>query len=321
MTTWLQRAAATFALALVLLPLGSVAASAHSGGLDPQPVLPRIVAVDPAIPGLQVTVVEYGARLRIDNGTGAAVDVTPAGQARTVEPVVAVGATDRWADSRVTAAAKGAGPGPVAWSVPPTVGETEVVVRGETTWPPPPSALPWWLLTAAVALAAAVLGSFAVRRRWAALVVGVLSVGMVASYVVHVLGSALAPDGVEYWPTVWRTAGAVGTGAVAAALAGAVLTVLGKRFGLLLCALSGALLVLLTGADVGSFSNPVLPFGWSPDLDRVTTALTFGGGLGLFLTGFAVLRALSPAPGSVPETVDEPDPVSAAHTADAQEPR
>lgn len=311
MTTWLQRVCAAFATALVLLPLGAVAASAHSGGLDPQPVLPRVVAVEPAVPGLQVSIVEFGARLRIDNATTTAVDVTPAGQTRTVEPVVAPGTTQRWADPRLTAAARGDGPGPVAWDVPLTVGDTAVVVRGETTWPPAPSPLPWWLLTAAVAVAAAVLGSLAVRRRWAALVAGALSVGMVVSYVVHVLGSALAPDGVEYWPTVWRTAGAIGTTAVVAALAGAVLTITGRRFGLLLCALSGALLVLLTGADVGSFGNPVLPFGWSPDLDRVTTALTFGGGLGLFLTGFAVLRALTPAV--------EPEPV--AHAAGAQETR
>lgn len=321
MTIWLQRTCAALVLALLVLPLGAVAASAHSGGLDPQPALPRVVAIDPAVPGLQVSVVEYGARLRIDNGTGTTVDVTPAGQARTVEPVVAPGTTERWVDPRLTAAAKGDGPGPVAWSVPLTVGGTAVVVRGETTWPPAPSALPWWFLTAGVALVATVLGSIAVRRRWAALVAGALSVGMVASYVVHVLGSALAPDGVEYWPTVWKTAGAVGTIAVVAALAGAVLTIMGKRFGLLLCALSGALLVLLTGADVGSFGNAVLPFGWSADLDRVTTALTFGGGLGLFLTGFAVLRALTPAPGSVDDPAAEPEPVAAAPAVDVQETR
>ncbi|GAY12451.1 hypothetical protein [Pseudonocardia sp. N23] len=305
--TWLRRAGATSVLAVVLLPLGTTTASAHAAGLDPQPVLPRVVALEPAVPGLAVSVVEYGARLRIDNGTTAPVDVAPAGQARTVEPVVAPGTTGRWVDPRVTAAGRDDGPGPVVWSIPLTVGGTAVVVRGETTRPPAPSPLPWWLLTAAVAVAATILGSLAVRRRWAALVAGALSVAMAASYVVHVLGSALAPDGADYWPTVWRTAGAVGTIAVVAALAGTVLTVAGKRFGLLLCALSGALLVLLTGADAGSFANAVLPFGWAPDLDRVTTALTFGGGLGLFLTGFAVLRALTPA-ADEPGASGSPDP-------------
>ncbi|MFD1238087.1 hypothetical protein ACFQ34_32820 [Pseudonocardia benzenivorans] len=312
MTSWPRRLCGVFVLAVVLLPAGAVAASAHSGGLEPQPVLPQVVAVEPAVPGLQVSVVEYGARLRIDNGTGSPVDVAPAGSARTVEPVVAPGTTARWADPRVAGADGGAGPEPVGWSVPLTVGDTAVVVRGETVRPPAPSPGPWWLLTAAVAAAATVLGSLAVRRRAAAIATAALSVGMVASYVVHVLGSALAPDDVDYWPTVWRTAGVVGTVAVVAALAGAVLVVAGRRFGLLLCALSGALLVLLTGADVGSFGNAVLPFGWAPDLDRVTTALTFGGGLGLFLTGFAVLRALTPAPPpdppTAPDAVEDLDP-------------
>jgi hypothetical protein len=39
----------------------------------------------------------------------------------------------------------------------------------------------------------------------------------------------------------------------------------------------------------------VLPFGWSPDLDRAATALVVGGGFGLFVTGILALRALARA--------------------------
>jgi hypothetical protein len=51
---------------------------------------------------------------------------------------------------------------------------------------------------------------------------------------------------------------------------------------------------LSTASDVVSFFYAVLPFGWNPNLDRVTTALTVGGGFGLFLTGILALRASAP---------------------------
>ena len=38
----------------------------------------------------------------------------------------------------------------------------------------------------------------------------------------------------------------------------------------------------------------MLPFAGPPDLDRAAVALTLGGGVGLFLAGFAALRALTP---------------------------
>jgi hypothetical protein len=52
---------------------------------------------------------------------------------------------------------------------------------------------------------------------------------------------------------------------------------------------------LITGFDVTSFSNAVLPFAWNPDLDRATVVITFGAGLGLFLSGFTVLGAMTPS--------------------------
>ncbi len=109
-------------LARVIVLLGSIGiglvgaagtAAAHgSGGLGPEAHMPQVRGLDPPVPGLTVTVIESGARLRIDNRTGAAVDVLPpTGAPRTAEPVVAAGSTARWADPRVSAAAGRSGPG------------------------------------------------------------------------------------------------------------------------------------------------------------------------------------------------------------------
>jgi hypothetical protein len=78
-------------LALAGLFLGSGVAAAHgSGGPGPEMHLPRIVELDPPVPGLSVAVIEGGARLRIDNGTGETVDVRPAViGARAAEPMIA----------------------------------------------------------------------------------------------------------------------------------------------------------------------------------------------------------------------------------------
>jgi hypothetical protein len=52
---------------------------------------------------------------------------------------------------------------------------------------------------------------------------------------------------------------------------------------------------LFSVPDVTSFFYAVLPFGWSPDLDRAATALVVGGGFGLFVTSILALRALARA--------------------------
>uniref|UniRef100_UPI001C68C102 hypothetical protein n=1 Tax=Pseudonocardia pini TaxID=2758030 RepID=UPI001C68C102 len=152
---------------LLLLVASGGTAVAHSGGLESEPFLPRVLALDPPVPGLWVGVVEGGARLGVVNDSAFAVDVLPAGSARAEEPVVAPGERGHWADARVVTS----GPGPVTWSVPLQVGGQLVTVRGETVWPPPPATGGWWAATAALAVATAVLGTVAVRRRAAALAV------------------------------------------------------------------------------------------------------------------------------------------------------
>jgi hypothetical protein len=288
------RVGAVLLLTAVLFPLTSGTAAAHGGGLEASPSVARILAVDPPVPGLAVAVIEVGARLRIVNDTGETVQVVPGGPTRTVEPVVPPGTTARWADPRIDAAML---PVPAegfrAWSVPLLVGDREVTVQGEQVFPPAPPAGWWWLATAVAAVVAGMIGTMGVTRRWAALATAAITVLVLGAHVVHVLGAALVPDGQDYLGVV---AGAAGLAVVAwlAGAVGVVLTRLGRPFGLLLCGLAGAVLAMITAFGTAGFSNAVLPFGWSADLDRATTVLTFGAGIGLFLTGFTVLRALTP---------------------------
>lgn len=234
--------------------------------------------------------IEAGARLRLDNGTAGTVEVAPpAGGARSAEPVVPAGGTGRWADRRVADALASGSP----WTVPLTAGGAAVTVRGEIVVPPPPATGLWWLATAIVAAATTVLGALAVRRRAAQIGAAALTLVAVAAHVVHVLGSALVPDELSYWPTVFGTAG-IGLGAWAFGLVGAGLAFAGKQYGLLFCALAGAILAMITAFDTASFADAVLPYGWDPAFDRAATTLTVGAGFGLFLMGFAVLRQLTP---------------------------
>jgi hypothetical protein len=279
-------------LASAGLLLGSGVAVAHgSGGPGPEMHLPRIVALDPSVPGLSVTVIEGGMRLRVDNGTGETVDVRPAAVgARADEPVIAPGATARWADARVRAAAADPVPaeGRRAWAVPLLVGDQLVLVRGEQTWPAPPASAPWWLATLLAAVLAAAVGRRAVSRPGWAPALALLTLTVAGAHVVHVLGSALLVEDRPALGAVLGTAGPAVLGWAIAAL-GCGLTLAHRAYGPLLCALSGALFALFSVFGGDAFSSPVLPFAWAPDLDRLTLVLTLGGGLGLFLTGLAAL--------------------------------
>lgn len=316
MRTWrpvAARVVGTLVLALALLPVGGGVALAHSGGLEPRPSLPMILGVHPPVAGLTVEVIEAGARLRIDNGTGATVDVAPPPDAaRRLEPIVPPGGTARWADPRVDAAEFAAGPAEAGWTIPLTVGEQAVTIRGMQVFPPPPATGLWWLATALAAVGATVLGALAVSRRPAAVATAGLTLVVVGAHVVHVLGASLVPEGQPYPMVVLGTAG-IGLAAWLFGALGAALALTGRSFGLLLCALAGAMLAMVSAGDSFGFAYAVLPFGWSPDLDRATIVLTFGAGIGLFLTGFVVLRRLTPP---IPTDDVEAAPVRSTDTAE-----
>jgi hypothetical protein len=296
---WGLRSAVVLILVLVALPARSGVAAAHyAGGLAPSASRCEIHAVDPPVTGLRVTVIEAGARLEIDNQTGVTVDVLPEPHAnRGREPTVPPGTTARWSDSRIAAAAQAPDPPDHrrAWTIPLRVGSQTVTIHGEQVWPPAPPAGRWWLATGLAALVAAVIGALAIRRRWAAAVLGAVTAAIAAAHVIHLLGSifVLPPD----QPMLAMVVGLAGPAIAAWPLAviGPALAIAGHPSGPMVCGLFGVLLALFSASDVVSFFYAVLPFGWNPNLDRATAALIVGGGFGLFLTGILALRAVSRA--------------------------
>lgn len=296
---WGVRSVVVLILVLVVMPASSGVALAHyAGGLAPSTSRCEIRAVDPPVTGLQVKVIEAGARLEIDNHTGVTVDVLPEpGTDRLREPTISPSDSARWSDRRIVAAAQASDPPDHrrAWAIPLRVGSQTVTIHGEQVWPPPPPAGLWWLVTGLAALVAVVVGFVAVRRRWAAVALGVATLTIAAAHVIHLLGStAVVPPDQSVPATILGFAGP----AIAAwplGLIGPWLAIAGYRSGLLVCGLFGALLLLFSVPDVTSFFYAVLPFGWSPDLDRAVTALVVGGGFGLFITGVLALRALARA--------------------------
>src|SRR4051794_41961053 len=70
----LLRIAAGALLAVVLLPLGATSAAAHGGTETPAVVssMPRVLSLEPAVPGLDVVVIDGGARLRLHHDTAQA---------------------------------------------------------------------------------------------------------------------------------------------------------------------------------------------------------------------------------------------------------
>jgi hypothetical protein len=293
------------ALVGLFLLAGAGPAAAHGDVAGPPATsLPVLLGVEPVVgldvAGLDVTVVEGGPRLRLDNGTEHTVEVLPpTGWGPGQEPVVPPGASVAWTDPRLAEPAAG---GPTRWEVPLLVGGQAVVVRGDRVWPPAPAPAPWWALTAAAALGTFCLGGTAALRRRdgepgaraAELGVAAVTLLVVAAHVVHVLGAALVLA-VPISVGVVLGAAGIGVGCWLLGLAGAGLVAGRRPLGIPVCATAGALAALLTGFDVTGFHRAVLAFGWSFDLDRLTTVVAFGGGVGLLVTGWAALS--HPAPG------------------------
>lgn len=251
--------------AAVAVWLGSGAASAHGGGDGPPGAdLPRVVAVTPAVAGLAVTVVEGGLRLRVDNATAGPV-LLPGG-----DPVAPGSSADLPA------------PDAAVWTLPLTADGHAVTVSGDRVAPPAPDPVPWWAFT----LAAALL-SFAAAAGSAAALAAVTLLA-VAAHAVHVAGASLAlavPPG----PGTFLAAAGPALVAWLLGIGGAVLVLRGEPLGVPACAAGGTLVALLTVFDVTAFHRAVLVFGWSFDVDRVTTVLTVGCGAGLLATGVVVL--------------------------------
>ena len=277
----------------VLVPGGAAPASGHAGGLSSSTSAARVLAVDPPVPGLDVAAVEFGARLRLDNGTGATVVVEPLpGSRLSGLPTVVPGDRAYWADPRVTTAAARERPDDnrLAWAIPLQVGEQAVTVRGEQYWPPAPSAALWWtaaLLALAVPALAGVLGA---GRRWGQVTLAAATLVVLAAHLVHVVGSAGVPEGQPYLLMLLSAAGYALLGWPLGAL-GAWLTMRGHGAGPLLCVAAGGLFaIVIAPVDAFTLVDAVVPFAWGAQLDRALVALTLGGGLGVVVAGVSVLR-------------------------------
>ncbi|HZG89525.1 MAG TPA: hypothetical protein VEZ42_04860 [Pseudonocardia sp.] len=286
------------ALVGVLLPATAPPAAAHAGGLSSAASQARVLGLDPPVPGLQVRAVEFGARLRLDNGTGVPVVVEPLpGSVISGLPTVPPGGTAYWSDPRITIAADRDAPtrGVLAWSVPLRVGDQPVSVRGEQFWPPPPSPL-WWLVVLAALAVPAVAGVLGAGRRWGRYVLAAATATVIVAHLVHVFGSAGVPEDQPYGLMVLSAAGYALLG-WPLGLVGSWLTVRGNPAGPLLCVAAGGLFaVVITPIDVFTLVDAVVPYSWGADLDRLLVALTLGGGLGVVVAGVAALRRGLPAP-------------------------
>lgn len=277
--------------------VGAAEAWAHAGGLTSSSSEPVVLAVEPAVPGLDVSVVEFGARLRVDNGTPNRLSVLPTpGSVVNALPTVAAGASAFWADPRIAFASAQPRPadGRLAWAIPMRIGDDEVSVLGEQRWPPPPAAGLWWLLLAVLVAIPAVVVAVGTRggARLAVgrVVVAVSTLVVIVAHIVHIYGSALVP---AQGQLIWLFLSASGFAVVAwpIGLAGVYATLRAHQAGPLLCLVAGALIaVIISPADIFSFHDAVVPFAWGADLDRVLIALNVGGGLGVIAAATILLR-------------------------------
>ncbi|MEJ3652176.1 hypothetical protein WEH80_04115 [Actinomycetes bacterium KLBMP 9759] len=278
------RVLAVIVMVSTFVPAGATAAWAHAGGLSSSASEARVLAVEPAVPGLAVDAVEFGARLRLTNGTDRQVSVG--------QRVVGPGEQLIWTEPRVVAAAASDRPpeGRSEWTVPLLVDGQQVLVRGERYWPPAPPAWMWFGLAAALAVGIGVAGAIGAKRlRGRALLASATLVGVLA-HLMHVLGSAGVPADQSYLVMVLSAAGFALLG-WPLGITGAVLALRRNPAGPLLCVAAGGLFaIVIVPVDAFTLVDAVVPFSWGADLDRVLVVLTLGAGLGAVAAGMAALR-------------------------------
>ncbi|GIE99365.1 hypothetical protein [Paractinoplanes rishiriensis] len=264
-------------------------AQAHAGGLVATDARGSLVSVTPAVPGLSVTALEDGHRLRLVNGTGAPV-VVPGGGGAGTPVTVAAGDTLTWMDARSTPAGRQVAPGQsVPWSFVLDAGGTPVTVQGLLVGSAAPAAPIWWALTVAVAAGLVVLSR---RVRRGDLLLAAAGMAAAGASIAHVVGSTLA---VESMPLAGTFFDAAGINLLAwPLLAGGAFAVLrGRAAGVLAVCAGAALTAIFVLPDVTSFHRAVLPFGGPAVVERVLVVLALGAGAGVALAGGAVLRTLA----------------------------
>ncbi|GAA3955213.1 hypothetical protein Aau02nite_86380 [Amorphoplanes auranticolor] len=272
-----------------LLLTAASPAAAHAGGLTATDARSRVVAVTPARPGLVVTAIEDGARLRLRNGTTSPVTV-PRGGGPATPAVVAPGRELTWIDTRSSPDGRKVRAGETqAWSLVLDAGGTPVTVTGELVGERPPAPAPWW---AAVLVTAVAVPLVSRRLRRPDLVLTAAGLTAMAASVAHVAGSTLA---VESAPLLGTFLSACGINLLNWPLivGGAVAVLRGRPAGVLAICAGAALTAVFVLPDVTSLHRAVLPFAGPPVVERLLVVLTLGAGVGVAVAGASVLRTLA----------------------------
>ncbi|MFC4069097.1 hypothetical protein [Actinoplanes subglobosus] len=300
-------------------------AAAHAGGLTATDARGRVVSVTPAVPGLEITAIESGARLRLRNGTPDPVTIKPGGGTATPS-TIPPGAELTWIDERSTPDGRSVAAGEtVEWTVPLDMGGTEVVVTGVLVGEQSPTAAIWWL---ASVLTGATIILLARRTRRADRLLATAGTLAATASIIHVTGSTLA---VESAPPAGTFLNAAGINLLAWPLiiGGAVTTFRGRAAGVLAVCGGAALTAVFVLPDVTSFHRAVLPFEGPAALERILVVLALGLGIGVAVAGAGVLRDLAqkatpdtPTTADTPTTTDTPaaDPATSADARSAGEP-
>ena len=268
---------------------GASPAAAHAGGLTATDARSRVVSVSPAVPGLEVSAIEDGARLRVRNGTSSPVTV-PGGGGAVTPLVVAPGDEVTWIDTRSSPEGRSVAAGrTVGWSLVLDAGGTPVTVDGELVGERPPSPVPWWATVLVVAVGVPLVAR---RLRRPDLALTAAGLTAMAASVVHVAGSTLA---VESAPLLGTFLSACGINLLNWPLivGGAVAVLRGRPAGVLAICAGAALTAVFVLPDVTSLHRAVLPFAGPPTVERVLVVLTLGAGVGVAVAGASVLRTLA----------------------------
>ncbi|MBG0562738.1 hypothetical protein [Actinoplanes aureus] len=272
-----------------MLVATSAPAAAHAGGLTATDSRGRIVAVTPAVSGLEVTAIEGGARLRLRNGTAGPVTVGAGGGTAT-PATVSPGDELTWIDERATPDGRTVAAGEtVPWTVPLDVNGGTVTITGELIGERPPVPALWWAATAVIAVALVLLAR---RLRRADLLLAAAGAVAAGASIAHVAGSTLAVESAPLAGTFLSAAG-INLLAWPLIIGGAVTALRGRAAGVLAVCGGAALTAVFVLPDVTSFHRPVLPFAGPADAERLLVALALGLGAAVAVAGAGVLRTLA----------------------------
>jgi hypothetical protein len=305
-------------LALAAAVLIAPPVGAHPlGGVKPSNYRTRVLAVRPAVPGLSVTAVDAGTRLRLVNtgrqdvvvlgyqsepwlrvGPGGVFENSRSPTLRLAADWRRVGSSPSvtWHDHRAHWEAeeppaqvrRAPGSAQVVvpeWTVKLRTGGRLVDVVGEVRWVPGPSPLPWLVGAALLAMAVVAAGR---TRRWAGALVVALGL-VVALDLVQVAGAWAGADA----PLAGRVPplGASAAGWVMAALA--IRQLLRRRFesGLFQLLLAAGLLTAVGGlGDLGFLFRSQLATGLPDWMVRVAVTAKIGLGVGALAAASLRLR-------------------------------